>query len=101
MFVFFFFFLILHALLLSPPPPLLLSVFVCSSKSYSYPLPTVLCNKNPLWLSTSGTDEKWGIYITGCLFSDQIIISVQLSHFCFLFFSFFFCNFLLNDGDGN
>lgn len=51
-----------------PPPPPLLSVFVCSSKSYSYPLPTVLCNKNPLWLSTSGTDKKWGIYITGCLF---------------------------------
>lgn len=51
-----------------PPPPPLLSVFVCSSKSYSYPLPTVLCNKNPLWLSTSGTDKKWGIYITGFLF---------------------------------
>lgn len=58
-FFFLFFFFVLQALLLSPPPPPpLLSVFVCSNKAYSYPLPTVLCNENPSWLSTSGTDEN-------------------------------------------
>lgn len=73
-----------------PPPPPLLSVFVCLSKVYSYPLLTVLCNKNPSWLSTSGTDEKMG----------------PLCNWLFVHFRpappNVFCNFLSNDvNDGN
>lgn len=53
------FFFFLHSQLLPPPPPPPLpSVFVCSSKVYSYSLPTVLCNENLPWLSTSGTAEN-------------------------------------------
>lgn len=50
----------MHSQLLPPPPrpPPLPSVFVCSSKVYSYSLPTVLCNENLPWLSTSGTAEN-------------------------------------------
>lgn len=52
-------FFFLHSQLLPPPPPPPLpSVFVCSSKVYSYSLPTVLCNENLPWLSTSGTAEN-------------------------------------------
>ena len=47
-FFFFFFFFVLQAFSPPPPPPPpLFSVFVCSSKAYSYPLPTVLCNRKP------------------------------------------------------
>ena len=76
--IFVFFFFTLLALLLFPPPPSLLYVFVRSSKVYSYPLPTVLCNKNPLWLSTSSADEKWGIYITDCLIFKSAFLFLYL-----------------------
>lgn len=85
-YLFFWFFSFLHLL------SLLSFLYLCAraSKAYSYPLPTVLCNKNPSWLSTSGTHQKWAIYVTGCLFDFRS--ATQL----------LFCNFLLNDvDDGN
>lgn len=85
MFVIFLFFCVLQALLLFLHLLLFLLLsflYLCArAKPILIPCPLFCVTESPSWLSTS--DEKWAIYVTGCLFDFRS----ALPHFCF-------CNFL-------
>ena len=66
-FFFFFFFLYFRLFLLLLLLLLLSFLYLCArAKPILIPCPLFCVTESPSWLSTS--DEKWAIYVTGCLF---------------------------------